>query len=196
MARRELIKKTAKVGAVAWTVPLVVDGLTNPAAAATCAKGNFSVIFTDPGGVLTNPTTAPVGLPAVYTGTLVTATAVGLALTGGPFNHAAATPGNVNPVTLKVTGCACLIQSVYAAVHLQGAGTCPAPYYFAATPGGQVNLTAGTLPAPLPSTVITIVPNLTAGLYCTTALHWGTPTTAPNNPQVFADGFVVVNIKC
>jgi hypothetical protein len=35
--RRTLIKRAAATGAVAWTAPLIIDSLTSPAAALTCA---------------------------------------------------------------------------------------------------------------------------------------------------------------
>jgi hypothetical protein len=39
--RRTLIKRAAATGAVAWTAPLIIDSLTSPAAALTCAGECF-----------------------------------------------------------------------------------------------------------------------------------------------------------
>ena len=39
LTRRELVRRAAKVGAVVWTAPLIIDSLASPAAAATCPPG-------------------------------------------------------------------------------------------------------------------------------------------------------------
>ena len=41
IARRSLLKKAAIAGAVAWTAPVVLESVTNPAGALTCAPGNY-----------------------------------------------------------------------------------------------------------------------------------------------------------
>jgi hypothetical protein len=39
--RRTFIKRAAATGTVAWTAPLIIDSLTSPAAALTCAGECF-----------------------------------------------------------------------------------------------------------------------------------------------------------
>ena len=132
LTRREVIRRTATAGAVAWTAPLIVDSLASPAAAATCPPGQYNVVYQ----TALTPRTPIVAAGCLGSGTnLPTAAQValmtGLTATGGPITHVASTAGNFNPVVLRIsTGCSCYITSVRAHVHRRGAPTnpdCPNP---------------------------------------------------------------------
>jgi len=173
-----------KVSAVAWTAPLIIDSFASPAAAATCARGNYFVAYQ---GALAQ--TAPTGA-CTATGTNATAAAVGLVATGGPISHVASDTGNRNPVVLRIgSGCKCVITAVRAHVHRRGAPTnpdCPSPPCQNAVTSttGFLRITAGALN----STTVTVAPNYTTTTLCGVGIHWGSPSV-PN-------GYMVVQVTC
>jgi hypothetical protein len=63
LPRRELIKKAAIVGAVAWTAPIILDSLASPAAAASanpnCYRSEYTAGGTTSAETATNPTCLP-----------------------------------------------------------------------------------------------------------------------------------------
>ncbi len=181
LTRRELVRRAAKVGAVAWTAPLIIDSLASPAAAATCAAGSFYVVYT---GALTE--SAPTGA-CTATGTNTTAAAVGLTATGGPIGHVASTTGNRNTVRLSIAGgCTCVISAVRAHVHRRGPSTnpdCPSPACQAEPSPNNFLLVSG-----LNSQSVTVGPNYNSNLCGGVGIHWGSPSQ-PN-------GYMVVQVTC
>jgi hypothetical protein len=185
VSRRTVIRRAAKVGAVAWTAPLIIDSFASPAAAATCAAGSFNVVYQ---GSLTQipPTTACSGT----TGTNTAAANVGLTATGGPIGHVASTTGNSNPVRLSIAGgCSCVITAVRAHVHRRGAPTnpdCPNPACQSASNSATAPLrrTAGAFN----SSTVTVAPNYNSNLCGNAGIHWGSPSQP--------GGYMVVQITC
>ncbi len=200
-SRRALLKKAAAATAVGWTVPMIIDGVTNPAAAATCAKGTFNVVYQillapiAPNGSCTatgtNTTPALLGLTAAFTGTNPTGGANSIA-------HVASTTGNSRAVILTIAaGCTCVITNVTAHVHRRGAPTspdCPAPACQSPSPSATapLRLIAGALN----SATVTVQPNNTSvPLLCgNTGTHWGAPASAPGNNT--ERGYMVVQVSC
>ena len=191
LTRRELVRRAAKVGAVVWTAPLIIDSLASPAAAATCPPGNYNVVYQGSLSVRspasgTGCTASGTNLP---TAALVAST-VGLTATGGPITHLQQAPGQVNPVRLTIsTGCSCRITSVYAHVHRIGASTspdCPNPACQPASAVGSAPLrvTAGALG----SGTVTVAPNQPSLLCGGVGIHWGSPNRT--------NGYMVVNVTC
>jgi hypothetical protein len=213
VARRQMLKRAAAVGAAAWTAPLIVESVTNPAGALTCARGSFFVVYQ-----LGLSTRTPLGLcPNESGATNIAASAVGLtaAFTGsctgstGSIAHVASTDGNCQPVRLTLTGgCSCTITSVTAHVHRRGAPVgppdCPSPGCQTATATGTPALlvTGGVLG----TTAVTVAPNYTSSLCSGAGIHWGRPLaaagdSASNNPPTPAgagttNGYLVVRITC
>ena len=182
LTRRELVRRAARVGAVAWTAPLIIDSLASPAAAATCAAGSFYVVYT---GALTE--SAPTGA-CTATGNYTTAAAVGLTATGGPISHVASTDGNRTAVRLSIaSGCSCVISAVRAHVHRRGPSTnpdCPNPPCQLAASGVNSPLRASGLG----STVVNVAPNYNRTSLCNAGIHWGSPSQT--------NGYMVVQVTC
>ena len=213
IARRQMLKRAAVVGAVAWTAPLVIESVTNPAGALTCAPGSFFVVYE-----LGLSTRSPLGLCSNESGaTNIAASAIGLtaAFTGtcagsaGSIAHIASTDGNCQPVRLTLSGgCACTITSVTAHVHRRGAPVgppdCPSPGCQTATGAGTpaLAITAGALG----SSTVTVAPTYTSSLCSGAGIHWGRPLaaagdSASNNPATPAgagtvNGYLVVRVTC
>jgi len=205
IARRSLLKKAAIAGAVAWTAPVVLESVTNPAGALTCAPGNYYVVFQT-----TLAERAPTSIGCTQTGTNTTAAAIGLSLAfngtctttdgGNSIAHIASTDGNCRPVQITSSGgCECTITSVYAHVHNRSAGTCPQTGGNYCWPAGATIAVTGTDPevlrivsGALGTTAITVQPNYTnvTNTVCAgdPGIHWG----SPNAPS----GYLVVNVTC
>jgi hypothetical protein len=194
-SRRRLIRRAATAGAIAWTVPLVIDGITNPAAAATCAKGNFYVAYT---GNLSTATAGATTCPATAGYTLVTPASIGLtaAWSGGAssVDHIASTTGNIGTARFTIAGCSCTIRRVMGRVHLKGPGDCPP---LATFPNRCVNagtslvtnhLVASVAPG-VGVTTLTVQPNQTTNLCTATAIHWG-------SDQGTVAGYLLVEVVC
>jgi len=206
LARRSLLKKAAVAGAAAWTAPMVIESVTNPAGALTCAPGSYHVVY-QTNLSQRSPTT---GTGCTHSGTNTTAAAIGLAVSftgscttadgGNSIAHIVSANGNCRPVLITVTGgCECTISSVFAHVHNRSAGTCPQT-------GGNYCWQAGTQRSGSPSgriplriiaggfgtTSITVQPNYTnvGATVCSgeTGIHWGSPNAE--------DGYLVVNVTC
>ena len=206
IARRSLLKKAAAAGAAAWAAPVVIESVTNPAGALTCAPGNYYVVYnlniaertplantgcTQTG---TNTTAAAIGLTLSYNGTCTTSDG------GNSIAHILSTDGNCRPVRIRVNGgCECTITSVFAHVHNRGNGTCPQTGGNYCWGAGSTISVPGTDPqclrivtGALNTADVTVQPNYTnvtnppcAGY---SGLHWG----SPNQPN----GYLVVNVTC
>lgn len=202
LARRSLLKKAAIAGAAAWTAPMVIESVTNPAGALTCAAGDYHVVYqttllsrsddtslgcTHAGA---NVTPASVGMTAVFTGSCTTSDG------GNSIAHIASNNGNCRPVRISVTGgCTCTITSVWAQVHMRGNGTCPrtgGEYCWSAS-ATDTNAPLRVVGGALNSSTVTVQPNFVNNAICTgvnaaAGIHWGSPDAA--------DGYLVVNINC
>ena len=196
VSRRALIKKSAAVGAAAWTAPVILGSLASPAAAGTCAKGSFYVAYqTSLAELFPNVTANSCSAP---TGTNAHPSAVGLSATFsgtcsgtlGTIAHFASNDGACQPVTLTVgSTCAnCTITGVQAHVHNRGAGTCPSVYCQSPSTAthAPLRITAGAIG----SQSLTIAPNYTDATVCSGAagIHWGSPNAA--------NGYLLVQITC
>lgn len=206
LARRSLLKKAAVAGAAAWTAPMVIESVTNPAGALTCAPGNYHVVYetnlsqrsptTGTGCVHsgTNVSAASIGLTVAFTGTCTTSDG------GNSIAHIVSANGNCRPVVISVTGgCECTITSVYAHVHNRSAGTCPQTGGNYCWLAGATRSVPGTDPqvlriiaGSLGSTSVTVQPNYTnvTNTVCAgeTGIHWGSPNAS--------NGYLVVNVNC
>ncbi|MGB8861427.1 MAG: hypothetical protein WCC60_19375, partial [Ilumatobacteraceae bacterium] len=184
-----------KAAAVAWTVPLVIDGISNPAAAATCAKGTFWVAYQS--ALASTPAAAPCTPTAGYVNTTPAAVALTAAFTGaisppgagGSIAHIGSGDGNMQAVKLTIAGCSCVITRVMGVVHRRGPATTPTdcPAIPCQSAGSAPLLITG---GAINTTTVTVAPNYVAAAVCSGApgIHWGAPGT-PN-------GKLLVEIRC
>lgn len=223
LSRRDLIKRSAVAGAVAWSAPMIIDSLTSPAAALTCPSGGRAyVLLYSPSGTTNNtdpvrdrpadynagfssggcdlqaPNCAPSNLPAVWT----TMAAVDMTVTGPRLIHqiASISQGAVT-ITLAPTSC-CTISNVKAHVHRYGAATnpdCPNPYCQTATSGGTYfQLTGGAYG----TKTVTVRPSTSVVCSGGQQVHWGSPNTdsgcGTTGSQTSGQplGYMIVELQC
>jgi len=206
LARRSLLKKAAIAGAAAWTAPLVLQSVTNPAGALTCAQGSYHVVYEE--GLVQRTPTANTG--CTHSGTNTTAAAIGLSVsfgtsaagtcgsTNASIAHIASDTGNCRPVVISVAGgCECTITSVWAHVHNRSANNCPQQSSNYCWNGGQARtgMPAGRIPLRIVSgafgtSAVTVQPNYNNSTVCSgeDGIHWGSPNAE--------DGYLVVNVTC
>ena len=184
--RRAMIRRMAAAGAAAWTAPIIVDSFASPAAAASCATGNFYIVLQST--TVNVFTTQTLVGTCSGSGTLTTRAAMGMTVTGGPMTHLAADPGSINPVviTMNATTCSnCRITAVKAYVHNIGAANCPAnPCQTAAATG---HLVVG--PGALNTKSVTVRPSTVPVAPCATATHWGAGSGGVTN-------YMFIQINC
>ena len=188
VGRRAMIKRAAAAGAVAWTAPIIVDSFASPAAAASCAKGDFYIVLQSTAVNAFTPRTLVASCSG--TGSLTTMAAMGMTVTGGPTSHVQAAPGNVNPVTFTINAATCSncrITAVKAFVHNQGAADCPTVECQPATgPTGHLQISGGALN----TQTVTVRPSATVAVSpCTVPTHWGAGSGSVTN-------YLFVQINC
>lgn len=199
IARRELIRKGAKVGVVAWTTPAVLAATGSPAAALTvppCEFGPSYVvlyspdsgtdILTDRPGAYNAPVTVdgctsldPLCPPTNPTWTRQLAAQIGLTVANIDISHFI-TERSTQPVTLSLDAdSCCVITKVKAHVHRYGAATapdCPNPYCQTATVGGTYLQIVG---GALGTKSVTVAPNQNQRVCVRPGtddyVHWGSP---------------------
>ena len=113
---RALIKKSAAVGAAAWTAPVILGSLASPAAAGTCAKGSFYVAYQTSlaelfPNVTANSCSAPTGTNAHPSAVGLTATFSGTCTgTLGTIVRLREQRRACQPVTLTIGSCVCQLH--------------------------------------------------------------------------------------
>ena len=220
ISRRDVIRKAAAVGTIAWAAPLVIESLASPAAAAS-AIGCYYVVYQDlmvekfPAATAIlelGPGCTPVSCSGLSNNSPVnvTASSVGLSASGGTIAHLGGV-GNINPVQLSIGGgFSCRIVGVVAVIHVQSTSKiCPTPACQTAAIGAPLKVTAGALN----STSVTVQPNQALGPWngvgpCTDTnnnsqpLHWGNNGVLGNgvnfvDPTIRAThGYMVVTVQC
>jgi hypothetical protein len=161
--RRTLIKRAAATGAVAWTAPLIIDSLTSPAAALTCAGECFRFqILADQDCGFVSPRTETVSTIAPC-GTLTaagctTTTNVPAGVAADDFNGGVCTdiPGGIPDCrTQSMTFFLATTTCTWG-----GGGTCNGPRRFLA---GQANTNTGCVPGNISATGASVTFALPAG---------------------------------
>ncbi len=186
VGRRAIIKRAAAAGALAWTAPIIVDSFASPAAAASCARGNYYIVLQSTTVNVFTP--QPLVASCSGTGSLTTMAAMGMTVTGGPMTHLAADPGSINPVviTMNATTCSnCRITVVKAYMHNIGAANCPALPCQTAAATGHLVVSAGALN----TKSVTVRPSTVPVAPCATATHWGAAMGSPTN-------YMFIQINC